>query len=191
MYSVHLSLGNKLFPVSVTTCCFNVSPMTFSKGKHKIQPPGRNNPRHQDTTQANVSKAALQIWPWESWWTSSWPWASIGPLQQRWPAASQAASGNTASRAREVILPFAQHRWHTKVRNAVSSVELPSTREMRTSWSKSSKRLQRWLRDWSYRHTKERLRAVPVQLWWKESLGEHMPMYKQNRRRKDDGARLL
>lgn len=91
MYYVHLSLGNKLVPVSLTTCCFNVSPINFSKGKHEILPPGRNNPRHHDTTQANVSKAALQKWPWESWWTASWPWASIGPLQWRWPAASQTA----------------------------------------------------------------------------------------------------
>lgn len=152
MYFVHLSLGNKLVPVSLTISCFNVSPMTFSEGKHEILPPGRNNPRHHDTTQANVSKAVKMAL--ESWWTPSWPWTSIRPLQCRRPAASHAAQGSTASREREVILLFAQHQWHTEVRNAVSSAGLPSTRNTGTLWSKCSKRLQRWWRDWSFCHTR-------------------------------------
>lgn len=77
-------------------------------------------------------------------------------MSQHWALAVKVASslpGCIPSRVREVILLFAQHQWYTKVRNAVSSAGLPSTRETGTLWSKSSKRLQRWWRDWSFCNT--------------------------------------
>lgn len=58
-------------------------------------------------------KAALQRTPWKSWWRTSWPRPSNGPLQQR-PLASWAATGRALPAGRwRWSSPSARHQWDT------------------------------------------------------------------------------